>query len=322
MSVLLAAGLSASACQHEGLPSAPSQLTAALQIQDFLSSVEPDSGTVAARTGLTPAAGGGPTVTPTGNQVVINGGTSRVSLSATAPFDTVYVFMGARTAGLASGGPGGIDGYYELHLPSRQSTQGVVLSFAQTLAISEFELLFAVADGSGPLGPYASLQTSALSVGTGDIQISLSWDADSDVDLHVIDPSGEETYYGYREATSGGTLDLDSNAACVLDHKRNENITWPVGRALQGTYIVRVDYWDRCDTEVTNYTVRIINGTDAQIVNGSFSGPGDQGSAGSGTTVATFQRTSGPTRVTNSVVTSVAPSVPGTTKTRITPTTP
>ncbi len=150
--VLFSAGLSANACQHEGLPSAPSQLTAALQIQDFLSSVVPDSGTVAARTGLTPAAGGGPTVTPTGNQVVINGGTSRVSLSATAPFDTVYVFMGARTAGLASGGPGGIDGYYELHLPSRQSTQGVVLSFAQTLAISDFELLFAVADGSGPWG--------------------------------------------------------------------------------------------------------------------------------------------------------------------------
>jgi len=298
--LLVCAALGAS-CQHAGLPSAPTQLSTPLLVQDLISSVLPDSGTASQRAGLAPAASTGPTVTPTGNQLVINGGTSRVTLTATVPFDTVYLYMGARTAGIVSGGPGGVDGFYEIHLARRQATQNLVLSFAQTLALSEFELLFAVADGSGPLGPYATLQTSALTVGTGDIQVSLSWDTDSDVDVHVIDPAGEEIFYGHKTSASGGTLDLDSNAACTLDHKRNENITWPIGRAPQGTYIVRVDYWDACGVAATNYTVRIINGSEAQIVNGSFTGLGDAGGSRSGQTVATFVRTSGP-RVTASLV--------------------
>lgn len=313
--LLVSTALALSACQHAGLPSAPSQLTTSLHVQDFVSSVLPDLGTASQRSGAAPSASNGPTVTPTGNQVVINGGTSRVTLTAAAPFDTVYLYMGGRTAGIISGGPGGIDGFYEVHLSRRQTTQNLVLSFAQSLALSEFDILFAVADGSGPIGPYASLQTSALTVGTGDVQVSLSWDADSDVDVHVIDPAGEEVFYGHKTSASGGTLDLDSNAACTLDHKRNENITWPVGRAPQGTYIVRVDYWDACGVAATNFTVRIINGTEAQIVNGTFTGPGDGGGSRAGQTVATFVRTTGP-RVTQSLAESPS-AVDSTTKTRV-----
>jgi hypothetical protein len=58
-----------------------------------------------------------------------------------------------------------------------------------------------------------------------------------------------------------------------------------------------VDYWDSCDAERTNYTVRINNGGNVQIVTGFFTGPGDQGGRGDGRTVATFQRLTGPTRV-------------------------
>ena len=66
----------------------------------------------------------------------------------------------------------------------------------------------------------------------------------SDVDLHVVDPRGEEVFYGHPNSASGGRLDLDSNAACDLDHKRNENITWPVGRAPRGRS--RCRRFDRC----------------------------------------------------------------------------
>ena len=155
--------------------------------------------------------------------------------------------------------------------------------------------MFAVADASGVVGPYARLSTTVTSVGTGDVQVTLSWDADSDVDVHVIDPAGEEIYYGHRRSASGGELDLDSNAGCTIDGVRNENITWPTGLAPRGSYTVRVDYWSSCGVGSTNYTVRVNVGGNLQIFSGNFTGPGDQGGPGSGRTITSFERLTGPT---------------------------
>ena len=58
---------------------------------------------------------------------------------------------------------------------------------------------------------------------------------------------------------------------------------------------MRVDYWSSCNVAQTNYTVRVNNGGSVQIVSGSFTGTGDRGGAGSGRTVATFDRSTGPT---------------------------
>jgi hypothetical protein len=154
--------------------------------------------------------------------------------------------------------------------------------------------MFAVANPSGAVGPYTGLMTSVTEVGTGDVQVTLSWNADSDTDLHVVAPGNDEIYYARRESPSGGQLDLDSNAGCQIDGVRNENITWPLGRAPRGQYIVRVDYWSSCNVGRTDYTVRVNNSGSVQVVSGSFTGGGDRGGAGSGETVATFERTSGP----------------------------
>ena len=89
-------------------------------------------------------------------------------------------------------------------------------------------------------------------------------------------------------------LDLDSNASCTIDGVQNENITWSIGAAPQGTYIVRVDYWSSCGVPRTNYTVVINNGGDTQIVNGTFTGAGDRGGLGAGVEVARFVRATGP----------------------------
>jgi hypothetical protein len=59
-----------------------------------------------------------------------------------------------------------------------------------------------------------------------------------------------------------------------------------------------VDYWSSCNVAQTNYSVLVNNGGSVQVVTGSFTGTGDRGGAGSGRTVATFERTSGPTAVT------------------------
>ncbi|MCI5119320.1 MAG: hypothetical protein D3913_15570, partial [Candidatus Electrothrix sp. LOE1_4_5] len=40
-----------------------------------------------------------------------------------------------------------------------------------------------------------------------DLRISLSWDADlTDVDLHVLEPTGEHAYYGYRHQAGGNGI--------------------------------------------------------------------------------------------------------------------
>ena len=44
-----------------------------------------------------------------------------------------------------------------------------------------------------------------------DVRVVLAWDADAtDVDLHVIDPNGEEVYYGHNLSYQGGTISHDA----------------------------------------------------------------------------------------------------------------
>jgi len=44
-----------------------------------------------------------------------------------------------------------------------------------------------------------------------DVRVVLAWDADNtDVDLHVFDPNGEEVYYGHNLSYQGGTITHDA----------------------------------------------------------------------------------------------------------------
>ena len=248
-------------------------------------------------TGSAPDPSGGPTIAATGNQTVVNGGTSEVTISSDTPFSTVYVFVGGKSVGLIAEGSGSIRGYYAVRLPDPVTSVVLLLSFPQSLPSNEFQGSFAVEDPEGRVGAAPGFTYFVTQVGTGDVQVTLSWDTVADVDLHVIDPSGEEIFYGNRLSASGGKLDLDSNAACGGNDVRNENITWPVGMAPSGTYTVRVDYWSNCDVVRTNYTVRINVGGSTQVFRGTFTGPGDQGGVGSGVFISTFERTTGPAAV-------------------------
>jgi len=44
-----------------------------------------------------------------------------------------------------------------------------------------------------------------------DLRVVLAWDADNtDVDLHVVDPNGEEVYYGHPRSRQGGAITRDA----------------------------------------------------------------------------------------------------------------
>jgi hypothetical protein len=226
--------------------------------------------------GRPPSSGGGIAVGAVADAAVIPGGSTRVVLDADAAFSTAIIAID------------GIDGYYRIELPGASATVELVVVLSQELSARSFDWMFGVGTG-GSVGPYTTSPVTVVPVGTGDVQVSLSWNSSADVDLHVIDPGGEEVYYGNRLAASGGELDLDSNAACGSDGPRNENITWPVRGAPAGAYDVLVDYWSSCDEPVTDFTVTInVAGAEPLTFSGTFTGEGDFGGAGDGERIAGF----------------------------------
>jgi len=60
---------------------------------------------------------------------------------------------------------------------------------------------------------------------SGDVTISLAWDTQDDLDLHVTMPSGEELYYGNKVSNCNkGILDVDMNACGPYSKEPVENV--------------------------------------------------------------------------------------------------
>jgi hypothetical protein len=209
----------------------------------------------------------------------INGGTFTVNLTSAEQFSEIVIGM-----------PGPPD-YYRVTLPSARSAASVLVTLDPGAPGGPMDMYLAGGTSPTTFGPYVNRRLAVTRVGSGDVQVSVAWNSAADVDLHVIDPAGEEIYWGSRSSASGGDLDLDSNAGCSTDQPRNENTVWPRDGAPAGTYIVRLDYWSACNAAQTDYVVTIwVRGQEARVFSGSFTGGGDQGGEGSGIDIATFTR--------------------------------
>jgi hypothetical protein len=94
---------------------------------------------------------------------------------------------------------------------------------------------------------------------SGDVQISLEWKNVNDLDLHVIDPSGERIFYNHRNSQSGGHLDVDMNAS-QLTVRPVENVYWPEQGAPRGTYKVEVVHFaNHGGRDPTEFNLRVVN---------------------------------------------------------------
>ncbi|UCF19145.1 MAG: hypothetical protein JSU87_14630 [Gemmatimonadota bacterium] len=251
---------------------------AGITIRDYITQLSTVGGASAIfRGGTPPGASGGPVVNVVGGSTGITGGSTQVTVSADADFTRIMLNIAD------------VEGYWELTLPTSTAI-GLVLTFAANPPAKSFSLLYRVANAAGAVSTPQTVQTELIEVGTGEVQVSVQWDTPTDVDLHVVEPSEEEIYYGDPSSATGGELDLDSNAACSIDGVNNENITWSQ-TAPRGQYIVRVDYWANCGvTANTNYVVTVrVQGRQPQTFSGSFAqGDADAGGAGSGRTITTF----------------------------------
>ena len=149
---------------------------------------------------------------------------------------------------------------------------GALLAVVGAIAIGGLILLFKAASGTTST-PTPPAREPVL--GTGDVQITLRWDVPVDLDLHVVDPAGQEISYTNRTSSSGGNLDVDANSGCEgMVSNPVENVFWPYGGAPSGQYQVNVVYFMNCgysglvNYEVTikqnDQVVNVLNGTIAE----------------------------------------------------------
>lgn len=110
-------------------------------------------------------------------------------------------------------------------------------------------------------------------IGSGDVQVTLIWNGSGeDLDLHVIDPAGEEIAYFSSSSTSGGELDRDVIPGCAEAGPHVENVFWPQGGAPSGQYEAWVDVFSSCDTPSTFRLEVSVGGQIVDTITGSTGG--------------------------------------------------
>lgn len=125
------------------------------------------------------------------NNSVINGGSTILSLSSSEELKDIYISVV------------GVPGYYKYNVEETQkSTQAdniyeIVLLMSQNLSAENFKLNISAVTLEGIVtSSVNSDDIDVVEVGTGKLQVSLSWDQLDDVDLHLLEPDDNEIYYG------------------------------------------------------------------------------------------------------------------------------
>lgn len=171
------------------------------------------------------------------------------SNGGTVPLEFNYGNVGDNLGGCYIQIPG-TDNYFTVPY---NATSGLSGSLAVPIGIPAnvleglFSLNFCVYDTEGQVSNVVTTEVKVLRLGTGSLQVSLSWNTASDQDLYVIDPDGETISYTNRTSTSGGQLDLDDT-----DGYGPENIFW-IDNAPDGEYEVSVDDYSGTSFETTAY---------------------------------------------------------------------
>jgi hypothetical protein len=204
------------------------------------------------------------------------------SLTAVTPGERAKPLSGALapTATAAALGLQGDAGYWivvagppQLDAPELPTFQAT-LSFSPQLPLGPLALLVRAVDAGGRFGAPAAvpLASAPPPPPSGSLVVSLRWDTEADLDLHVITPAGVEIWAGNINSyqlpppgtpadaaawQSGGLLDCDSNAGCVIDGRRQENVVWQAPPPA-GSYLVRVDTASLCAAPDARWTVEVL----------------------------------------------------------------
>ena len=110
-------------------------------------------------------------------------------------------------------------------------------------SVEYMRLLNRVANGElkSPLREYAKQRLISLRkvapTKTADIVVTMMWNTDrTDVDLHVLEPSGEECYYKHRSTRTGGKITRDVTEGFGPE-------MYIIEKAPKGNFVVKANYY-------------------------------------------------------------------------------
>ncbi len=108
-------------------------------------------------------------------------------------------------------------------------------------------------------------------LGTGDVQVTLTWEGDADLDLHVTDPEAFEISFASGSAPSGGELDVDTIPVEGDNGPHVENVFWPPGGAPSGEYAAWVFNFGGSTTGPSSFSLRVtVEGEVVETLEGSL----------------------------------------------------
>ena len=242
-------------------------------LENVVAAVAVEAGTGRLVYETVPDPSGGSAISISGSGTIVTGGSFFLDVVAEsgAPIDTLLISIEHEAAG-----------YYEIDLPGKAASYRLVgavpYDLDPTRADSSVGVCVTAVHAIDRVGETQCHRVYIATVVTEDVQVTLSWDADSDVDLQVVDPNGNEVG---RSPVQGeqGTVE-DSNEGCGLagaapDGIRNEQVAWTAGSVPAGVYTVRVNYQASCEVSETNYVLRVNNSGEARTFSRTLTGTGD-----------------------------------------------
>jgi len=262
-----------SACKDDDKPSTPSLIDPD-DANSLSASLSMPAGS-SSRTGAPPASSGGSSGAAT---VLALTSSTTTSNGSSTPVVFNYENGSNSLAGVYVQ-VSGANSYYDVPLSGPTAGQVTIpVGLPTNVDEGSFILEYCVYDVNDLVSNVGSLNVNVLKLGTGSLQISLSWNTATDQDLYVTDPSGTEISYSNSFSETGGELDYDNTSGYGP-----ENIFWQTD-APDGSYSVAVnDFTGSGESTICyvtisapgrskTYTVTTQNGSTASVVSFTKSG--------------------------------------------------
>ena len=240
-------------------------------LEKVVSSVAIGAAAGALKYAALPTPSGGPEISVDGSGTIVAGGAFFFDVvpAAGAALDTLLVSVARESSG-----------YYEIDLEASSSSYRLVGLVPDDLdqTRQSLDLCVTAVYANDRAGAPKCRILQIADVSAGDVRITLSWDADSDLDLEVLGPAGALLDRG--PMSRGADRVTNSNANCDnpndygSDDLRNEYVAWSAGDALPGTYTVQVNYRSSCGVAETDYVLRVSRGGAVSEVAGTLRVPG------------------------------------------------
>jgi hypothetical protein len=183
-------------------------------------------------------------------------------------------------------------------LEPKNRTFAATLGFSREAPMGRHDVEVRPVDAMGRVGvPSKFTYVVAATARPGSLVVSLTWDNDADLDLHVTVPNPDPARAAeepsveiwpkrpssYRMGSgmadpnalkSAAVLDFDSNGQCMIDGRREENVTI-MENPKPGHYLVRVDAFALCGQSSSRWKVIVYRNGEARAESIGVATPAD-----------------------------------------------